>query len=97
MSQPRSVNRAVLDFKRLTDADAHAELEKLEVVECGYTPPLPRHHHYDNVTGMHKWLGRGCSLRDDQYWIKHPGAASKAASAAGPPSWTQSGSVSGPI
>ena len=71
-SQPPSVNQAILQFRRLTDRDAYAELKKLEIVDCGYTPPIPRCHHYDHVTGMHKSLGRGCSLRDDQYWIKHP-------------------------
>ena len=72
----------------LTDREAYAELEKLDVVECGYVPPLPRCRHYDSVTGMRQSLGRGCSeminigLNTKELHLR-------------PPSWVRASSVSG--
>ena len=89
-----AVNNVMLQFKRRTDRDAFMEVDKRDKLECGAPTLLPRVHILDVTTGMHNSRGRGCSLRHDQYWIKHEGAKSKAASAA-PPSRIGSTSVSG--
>ena len=86
-SQPTAISNAMLQFKLCTVGDASAELDKLDKVECGCVPPLPQVHNYNTTTGMHVCLGRGCSLKHDQSWIKQDAATSKAASAAVPPSW----------
>ena len=66
-------------------------LEKMEVLDCGWTPPLPRMHQYDAATGLHISLGRACALKDVQYWVKQDGTTAKAASPALPPApWSTS-------
>ena len=89
----RAISNAVLQFKRLTDSNSYEELKALDAVECGLVPPLLRRHHFDSVTGKHISIAKGSSRKDDQFWIRQPRTASKAASAAGSPTWTASNSV----
>ena len=93
--QPWVVNNAVLQFKRLADSKSYEELKRLDSAECGLIVPLLRRHHFDSITGRHMSLISGRPRKDDQFWIRQPGTSSKAASAAGPPSWVASNSVSG--
>ena len=94
-TQPQAISNAVLQPKRLTDSESYETLKQVESVECGLIPPLLRRHHFDSATGKHVSIAKGCPRQDDQFWIRQPETTSKAASAAGPPTWTASNSVSG--
>ena len=68
-----------------------AYMEKMETIDCGWIPPLPRKHHYNAATGLHTSLGPDCALKDVQCWVKQDGTTAKAASLALPPgSWSTS-------
>ena len=42
----------------------------MDKIDCGWTAPLPRVHHYDGATGLHVSLGPDCALKNVQYWVK---------------------------
>ena len=86
-SQAPAIHIAVLKFGLHIDAVNSAHLDKMEKIDCGWMPPLPRVHHYDGNTGLHLSLGPDCSLQQD-------GTTAKAASPAPPPT-TWSNSVQG--
>ena len=60
---------------------------------CGWVPPLSKISDYNPNTGLHKSLAIDCVQGSPQYWVTKEGTTAKAASPAGPPSW--SGSVQG--
>ena len=89
-SQAPAIHTTVLKFRLHIDAENSAHLDKMDKIDCGWVPPLPRVHHYDGVTGFHLSLGLDCTLKNVQYWIKQDGTA-KAASPAPPPiTWRNS-------
>ena len=61
-------HRAVLKYRLHIDAVNSAYLEKMDKIDCGWTPLLPRLHHHDGATGFHILLGPDCALKDVQYW-----------------------------
>ena len=80
----------MLKYRLHIDAVNSAYLEKMDKIDCGWTAPLPRVHHYDGATGFHTSLGPDCTL-DVQYWVKQDGTTAKAASPAPPPMpWSNS-------
>ena len=74
-NQAPAIHAAVLKFRLHIDAVSSAHLEKVEKIDCGWMPPLPRVHHYDGNTGFHLSLSLGpdCSLKNVQYWVKQDG------------------------
>ena len=90
-SQAPAIRRAVLKYRLHIDAVNSAYLNKMAKIDCGWTAPLPRMHHYDGATGFHTSLGPDCALKNVQYWVKQDGSTAKAASPAPPPMpWSNS-------
>ena len=89
-----AIHQGVLKYRLHIDAVKSAYLEKMDKIDCAWSAPLPRMHHYDETTGFHTSLGPDCALKDVQYWVKQDGTTAKAASPA-PPSMPWSSSVQG--
>ena len=68
-------------------------LNQVEKIPCGWMSPLSKISDYNPNTGLHKSLGIDSVQGASQYWVTKDGTTAKAASPAGPPSW--SGSVQG--
>ena len=53
-SQAPAIHTTVLKYGLHIDAVNSAHLSKMDKVERGWAPPLPRaHHHFDGATGLH--------------------------------------------
>ena len=89
-----ATHNAVLHYRLHIDPVNSAHLDKMDKIDCGWAPPLPRVHHYNSATGCHTSLGPDCTLKNVQYWVKQDGTTAKAASPAPPPT-TWSNSVQG--
>ena len=90
-SMAPAIDLAVLKYRFHIDPVSSAHLDKMDKIDCGWTAPLPRVHHYDGATGLHVSLGPDCALKDVQYWVKQDGTTAKAASPAPPPlPWSNS-------
>ena len=90
-SQAPAIHQAVLKYRLHIDAVNSAHLNKVDKIDCGWTAPLPRPHHYDGAAGFHLSLGPDCALKNMQYWVKPDGTTAKAASPAPPPMpWSNS-------
>ena len=87
-----AIHLAVVKFRLHIDPVNSAYLDKMDKIDCGWAPPLPRVvHHYNGATGLHVSLGPDCALKDVQYWLKRDGTTAKAASPAPPPTpWNNS-------
>ena len=48
-----AIHSTVLKFRLHINAVNSAHLDRMDKIECGWAPPLPRVHHYDGVTGFH--------------------------------------------
>ena len=91
-TQP-AIHETVYIYQYHLDSTVSTRMEQVEQVEkipCGWTPPLPRLSDYNPHTGLHKSLGIDSVQGASQYWIAKDGTTSKAASPAGPPSWSAS-------
>ena len=60
----------VLKCRLHIDPQNSAYLDQMDKIDCGWTAPLPRVHHYDGATGLHLSLGPDCALKDVQYWVR---------------------------
>ena len=90
-STPPAIHLTVLKYRLHIDPVTSAYLDQIGKIDCGWTAPLPRVHHYGGATGLHLSLGPDCALKDVQYWIKQDGTTAKAASPALPPvPWSNS-------
>ena len=90
-STPPPIHLTVLKDRLHIDPVNSDYLNQIEKIDCGWTAPLPRAHHYDGATGLHLSLGPDCALKDVQYWVKQNGTTAKAASPALPPMpWSNS-------
>ena len=56
-SQAPAIHQAVLKYRLHIDAVDSAYLNKMDKIDCGWTAPLPRLHHYGGATGFHTSLG----------------------------------------
>ena len=93
MSSREAVHETVLEYQLALDPADPAQLSQKDRITCGWTPPLARVSNYNATTGLHKSLTIDCVQGNPQYWVSKDGTTAKAASPAGPPSW--SGSVQG--
>ena len=62
-SQAPAIHTAMLKFSLHIDAVNSAHLDKMEKIDCGWMPPLPRVHHYDGNTGFISLLVRTARSR----------------------------------
>ena len=69
-STPPAIHLTVLKYRLHIDPVNSAYLDQIEKIDCGWTAPLPRVHHYDGATGLHLSLGPDCALKDVQHWVK---------------------------
>ena len=88
-----AVHETVLEYQLHLDPEDPAQLRQMEKILCGWVPSLPRISDYNPTTGLHKSLAIDCVQGNPQYWMSKDGTTAKAASPAGPPSW--SGAVQG--
>ena len=88
-----AVHETILEYQLSLDPTDHAHLSQMDRITCGWIPSLPKVSDYNPNTGLHKTLAIDCVQGNPQYWVAKDGTTAKAASPAGPPSW--SGSVQG--
>ena len=88
-----AIHETVLMYQLHLDPRDPAHLSQVEKMPCGWVPPLSKISDYNPNTGLHKSLGIDSVQGASQYWVTKDGTTAKAASPAGPPSW--SGSVQG--
>ena len=88
-----AVHETVLEYQLSLDPNDPAHLSQKDMITCGWLPPLSKVSDYNPNTGLHKSLAIDCVQGNPQYWVTNDGTTAKAASPAGPPSW--SGSVQG--
>ena len=87
------MHETVLEYQLHLDPSDAAQLGRMEKILCGWVPSLPKVSDYNPTTGLHKSLAIDCVQGNPQYWMSKDGTTAKAASPAGPPSW--SGAVQG--
>ena len=85
-----AIHETVYIYQYHLDSTVSTRMEQVERIACGWTPPLPRLSDYNPSTGLHKSLGIDSVQGASQHWIAKDGPTSKAASPAGPPSWSAS-------
>ena len=88
-----AIHETVLQYQLHLDPADSAHLSQVEKIPCGWVPPLSKISDYNPNTGLHKSLAIDSVQGTSQYWVTKDGTTAKAASPAGPPSW--SGSVQG--
>ena len=88
-----AVHETVPEYQLHLDPNDSEHLSQLEKIPCGWVSPLPKISDYNPTTGLHKSLVIDCVQGNPQYWVTKDGTTAKAASPAGPPSW--SGAVQG--
>ena len=88
-----AIHETVLTYQLHLDPTDSARLNQVEKIPCGWMSPLSKLSDYNPNTGLHKSLGIDSVQGATQYWVTKDGTTAKAASPAGPPSW--SGSVHG--
>ena len=88
-----AVHETILEYQLSLDPTDPAQLSQKDRITCGWMPPLAKVSDYNATTGLHKSLAIDCVQGNPQYWVAKDGTTAKAASPAGPPSW--SGSVQG--
>ena len=88
-----AVHETILEYQLHLDPKDSAHLSQMEKIPCGWVSPLPKISDYNPNTGLHKSLAIDCVQGNSQYWVAKDGTTAKAASSAGPPSW--SGAVQG--
>ena len=88
-----AVHETILEYQLYLDSTDPARLSQMEKILCGWVPSLPKISDYNLNTGLHKSLAIDCVQGNPQYWVAKDGTTAKAASPAGPPSW--SGAVQG--
>ena len=81
-----AVHETILEFQLYLDPTDPARLKQMEVILCGWVPPLQKISNYNPTTGLHKTLTVDSVLGNPQYWINKDGTTAKASSPAGPPS-----------
>ena len=72
-SQAPAIHPTMLKYKLHIDTENSAHFDKMDKIDCGWVPPLPRMHHYDGATGLHLSLGPVCTLKYVQYWVNRMG------------------------
>ena len=50
-STPPAIHLTMLKYRLHIDPENSAYLDQIEKIDCGWTAPLPRVHHYDGATG----------------------------------------------
>ena len=80
-----AIHLAMLKYRLHIDPAQSAHLKLIEQIDCGWTAPLPKKSHYDQITGLHYTLGPAGALQGDQHWMHQDAAMAKATSSAVPP------------
>ena len=88
-----AIHETVLQYQLHLDPTGQAHLSHMDKISCGWIHTVPRISDYNPSTGLHKSLAIDCVQGNSQYWVAKDGTTAKAASPAGPPSW--SGAVQG--
>ena len=88
-----AIHETVLQYQLHLDPTDSTHLSQVEKIPCGWVPQLSKISDYNPNTGLHKSLAIDCVQGTSQYWVTKDGTTAKAASPAGPPSW--SGAVQG--
>ena len=87
------MHETILEYQLHLDPTDPAHLSQMEKIPCGWVSTLSKISDYNPTTGLHKSLAIDCVHGNPQYWVAKDGTTAKAASPAGPPSW--SGAVQG--
>ena len=88
-----AVHETIVEHQLSMDPVDPTYWRQVDRIVCGWTPSLSKANDYNPNNGLHKTLSVDCLHGNPHYWLSKDGTTAKAASPAGPPSW--SGSVRG--